>query len=74
MRTKTLISPLVPRKWDGYIGQERIKKNVKIMIEAAKQRKEVPDHMLFYGQAGIRQNHYWLAYFAEESGANIRTT
>ncbi len=64
---------LRPRKWDGYIGQERIKKNVKIMIDAAKQRKEVPDHMLFYGPAGLGKTT--LAHLlAEESGKNIRTT
>jgi holliday junction DNA helicase RuvB len=64
---------LRPRKWDGYIGQERIKKNVKIMIDAARQRKEVPDHMLFYGPAGLGKTT--LAHLlAEESGKNIRTT
>jgi Holliday junction DNA helicase RuvB len=36
---KSLDSALRPKKWDNYIGQERIKKNLKIMIEAA--RKEM---------------------------------
>ncbi|MFA5207613.1 MAG: Holliday junction branch migration DNA helicase RuvB [Candidatus Paceibacterota bacterium] len=64
---------LRPKKWTDYIGQERVKKNVKVMIDAAKKRKESPDHILFYGPAGLGKTT--LAHLvAQESGANIRVT
>ncbi len=66
-------STLRPRRWEEYIGQERIKRNLRVMIDAAKQRTEVPDHMLFYGPAGLGKTT--LAHLlAGESGANIKTT
>ena len=64
---------LRPKKWADYIGQERVKKNVKVMIDAAKKRNESPDHILFYGPAGLGKTT--LAHLiAQESGANIRVT
>lgn len=64
---------LRPKKWDSYIGQERIKKHLKIMIGAAKQRKETTDHLLFYGPPGLGKTT--LSHIiAEEAGANIRAT
>ena len=64
---------LRPRKWADYIGQERVKKNVKVMIDAAKKRSESPDHILFYGPAGLGKTT--LAHLiAQESNANIRVT
>ncbi|MFA5431326.1 MAG: Holliday junction branch migration DNA helicase RuvB [Candidatus Paceibacterota bacterium] len=64
---------LRPKKWADYIGQERVKKNVKVMIDAAKKRVESPDHILFYGPAGLGKTT--LAHLiAQESGANIRVT
>ncbi|MBU3925769.1 Holliday junction branch migration DNA helicase RuvB [Patescibacteria group bacterium] len=44
---------LRPQKWDEYIGQESIKKNLKILLDAAKERDEPPEHILFYGPAGL---------------------
>ena len=44
---------LRPKAWDEFIGQEKIKKNLFILIEAAKKRREAPDHILFYGTAGL---------------------
>ena len=70
---KTLDLTLRPRTWDDYIGQEKLKKNLKIMIEAAKQRKETLDHVLLYGNAGLGKTT--LSYLiAKEMGADIRTT
>ena len=70
---ESLDSALRPKKWDNYIGQERIKKNLKIMIEAAKKRNESPDHLLFYGPAGLGKTT--LAYLvAEEFGSKIKAT
>ena len=44
---------LRPGTFDGYIGQEKVKSNMKVFIEAAKQRKESLDHVLLYGQPGL---------------------
>src|SRR3989344_5355551 len=64
---------LRPQSWDDYIGQERTKQNLKIIIEAAKKRNEVCDHLLFYGQAGLGKTT--IAHLiAREYGSNIRVT
>lgn len=69
----TLDSALRPRKWEEYIGQERIKKNLKVIIDAAKQRKEPPEHLLFYGGSGLGKSS--LAYLvAKELKTNIKIT
>lgn len=66
-------STLRPKNWDNYIGQERIKKHLKVIIDAAKERKESPDHILLYGPAGLGKTT--LAYLvAKEAGAEIKTT
>lgn len=66
-------STLRPQAWDDYIGQEKIKKNVKIIIDAAKKRKEMPDHLLFYGNAGLGKTS--LAHLiAKEMGSSIKIT
>jgi len=44
---------LRPKAWDGYIGQESIKNNLRILLDAAKTRSETPEHLLFYGPAGL---------------------
>ena len=44
---------LRPRNFTEYIGQDRIKSNLKLAIEATQQRKESLDHILFYGPAGL---------------------
>ena len=44
---------LRPQTLDDYIGQEKAKQNLKIYIEAAKQRKDALDHVLFYGPPGL---------------------
>lgn len=46
-------SALRPKSWDDYVGQEKIKENIKIIIAAAKERGESPDHLLFYGSSGL---------------------
>src|SRR4030067_446919 len=50
---KALDQTLRPQKWDEYIGQELIKKNLRILIQAASERKESIEHLLFYGPAGL---------------------
>ncbi len=62
---------LRPKTWEEYAGQEKIKKNLKIIIDAAKKRKESPDHLLFYGNTGLGKTS--LSYLiAKEMNSNIR--
>jgi len=64
---------LRPQKWEEYVGQEQVKKNLRVIIEAAKKRKENPDHLLFYGAPGLGKTT--LAYLvAKELQTNIRIT
>ncbi len=70
---QTLDLTLRPKSWQEYVGQEKIKKNLRIIIDAAKKRSEPPDHLLFYGCAGMGKTT--LAYvIANEMQANIKTT
>jgi Holliday junction DNA helicase RuvB len=65
-------STLRPQDWSSYIGQEGIKRNLKIIIGASKKRRDNPDHLLFYGPAGLGKTT--LAYLtAKEAGANLKT-
>ena len=49
---------LRPQKLDDYIGQSKIKDSLKIYIEAAKQRQDSLDHVLFYGPPGLEKPHW----------------
>lgn len=70
---KTLDQALRPHDWDEYIGQEKVKANLKILLEAAKKRSEPIDHLLLYGPAGLGKTT--LAYIvAREMGSNIKIT
>jgi len=69
----TIDVALRPATWDEYIGQDKIKKNLKIILEAAKNRGESSDHLLFYGQAGLGKTT--LAHLvAKELNANLKIT
>jgi len=66
-----LDSTLRPLSFNEYVGQEKVKKNLKILIQAAKQRKESIDHILLYGGSGLGKTT--LAYIiAKELRANIK--
>ena len=64
---------LRPKSWEEYEGQEKTKENLKIIITAAKQRKEFPEHLLFYGSSGLGKTS--LAHLvAKEIGREIKIT
>lgn len=64
---------LRPRTFSEYIGQEKLKENLKVYIEATKVRGEALDHVLFYGPPGLGKTT--MAYIiAHELGVNIIAT
>jgi len=64
---------LRPKTFDEYIGQNRIKENLKVVIGAAKKRKEPIEHLLLHGPSGLGKTT--LAYLiAKELGASIKIT
>ncbi len=64
---------LRPQRLSDFIGQERVRENLRILIEAAKGRNEPMEHTLFYGPPGLGKTS--LAHIiANEMGANIRIT
>lgn len=70
---KILDQTLRPQKWEDYVGQETTKKNLKILLRAALERNESPEHLLFYGPAGLGKTT--LAYLiAKELNAQMKIT
>ena len=64
---------LRPQHFDEYVGQERLKKNLKLAIEAAKKRSEPMDHVLLYGPPGLGKTTM-ATVIANEMGTQIRVT
>ncbi|NLG10413.1 MAG: Holliday junction branch migration DNA helicase RuvB, partial [Coriobacteriaceae bacterium] len=64
---------LRPRLLDDYLGQSRVKENLRVLIEAARQRKDTLDHLLFSGPPGLGKTTL-AGVVANELGASFRAT
>jgi Holliday junction DNA helicase RuvB len=64
---------LRPSNWDEYVGQKHIKDNVKILLKAAQERNQIPEHILFYGPPGLGKTT--IAHLiAHETGRQMKIT
>ncbi|MBR3173321.1 MAG: Holliday junction branch migration DNA helicase RuvB [Eubacterium sp.] len=70
---KAVEKGLRPQNLDDYVGQEAIKEKIKVYIEAAKNRNEPLDHVLFYGPPGLGKTTLALI-IALQMGVNIKVT
>lgn len=72
-RDQVLDSALRPQTFDEYVGQKTVKENLKILLQAAKERNHQPEHILFYGPPGLGKTTI-SHLVAKTLGANMKTT
>ncbi len=70
---ETFEETLRPKKFSEYVGQNQVKNNLKITIEAAKKRKEPIDHALLYGPPGLGKTTL-SSVIANEMGVQVKAT
>ena len=73
LEEEKLENSLRPMRLDEYIGQERVKDNLRVYMEAAKSRKDVLDHVLFYGPPGLGKTTL-AGIISNEMGTNLKVT
>lgn len=64
---------LRPQRWDDYIGQDKIKNNLQIILGAAKMRKDAIEHILLYGPAGLGKTTL-ANLISQEMNGNLKIT
>lgn len=64
---------LRPQAWDEYIGQKHIKDNIRILLKAASERGQIPEHILFYGPPGLGKTTF-AHLIAKETGRQMKIT
>lgn len=69
----SLDQTLRPKTWEDYVGQEKTKENLRILLTAAKERGHAPEHILLYGPPGLGKTTL-ANLIAQTLGTNMRTT
>ena len=73
-RDKVLDTILRPKTWNEFIGQDKVKHSLKIMLDSAKKRQASCDHILFYGPSGVGKTTLAYLIAQELSGKITRTS